>query len=87
MLISDYSQLNGTIAWSNGKPIIGARANLWTGFNTPAQIAELLLSLSRNVSSAEAYSVIPVEAWDMNVTAVIECVVSCSSPTAFLPSY
>ena len=42
-----------------------ARANLWTGFNGPTEIAELLLHLSRNVSSAEAYSVIPVNAWCM----------------------
>ncbi len=71
------------------------RANLWTGFNTPAQIADLVTSLSKNVSSSQAYSVIPVNAWSMvrvhgrfvrpycsficpllNVSAVVECVVS-----------
>eukprot|EP00042_Codosiga_hollandica_P045902 m.473448 g.473448 ORF g.473448 m.473448 type:complete len:524 (+) comp57125_c0_seq4:33-1604(+) len=71
---SDYSQLNGSVIWSNGKPVFGGRANLWSGFNTPAQMADLLLSLDRNVSSQHAYSVVPVHAWSMNVSAVIDCV-------------
>jgi len=75
---SDYSMLKGAITWSNKKPIIGGRANLWDGFNTPQQIAQLINNLAiqpsgHTESSVDAYSLIPVHAWSMNVDDVLTC--------------
>ena len=73
---SDYSGLSGAISWSkNGKPVIGGRANLWGDGSgnscghqcNPQQIVDLLLAQSRDPTSPEGYSLIPVHAWSHGV--------------------
>ena len=71
---SDYSGLKGKIAWVNGKPVIGARYNLWAGFETPASLAEKLNALPRDPHSAAGYSLIPVHAWSNTPDSVMQCV-------------
>lgn len=37
-----YVGRNGAITWTGGKPVVGGRAALWQGFNTPESLAQLL---------------------------------------------
>jgi len=73
-----YSMLNGSISWSNNKPVVGGRADLRNGTNSPQQIANMVNNLARtanghNPASPEAYTLIPVHAWSMFVDDVITC--------------
>jgi len=72
-MFNDYSGLNGSISWVNGKPVIGGRFNLWQGFETPESLAEKLNAMPTNTEISEGYSLIPVHAWSMTVDSVIEC--------------
>lgn len=72
-LYSDYSGLHGAIDWSNGKPVIGGRWNLWTpGFENVTSLAAKLNNMPRDPGSSDGYSLIPVHVWSQNVTAVVE---------------
>jgi GxGYxYP putative glycoside hydrolase C-terminal domain/GxGYxYP third domain/GxGYxYP_N 1st domain len=73
-LYSDYSGLHGNITFSNGKPIIGGRYNLWKGFNTPQQLASKLNALPTDPTQTSSYSLIPVHVWSMSVADVLECI-------------
>jgi hypothetical protein len=67
----NYAGLNGEITWVNGKPVIGARLQLWTGtFDDPASLVFKLALQSKNRSSSAGYSLIDAHVWSDNVTNV-----------------
>jgi hypothetical protein len=73
---ADYSGLRGSIGWSNGKPVVGGRFNLWGDGSNPAGptfknvtgLVAALLGQARDPSSAAGYSLVPVHAWSHNVS-------------------
>jgi len=71
---SNYSGLNGQITCVNGKPVIGGRFNLWSGFETPASLAAALNAQAKNPYSQKGYSLIPVHVWSNNVDSVNKCI-------------
>jgi hypothetical protein len=46
---------------------------LWQAFETPETLAAKLNALSRDIHSADAYSLIPVHVWTMTVSDVVKC--------------
>jgi len=76
---TDYSGLQGNMTWVGDKPIIGGRWNLWEGFETPTSLAAKLNAMPTNITISQGYSLIPVHAWSMNVSAVLECVSQLNS--------
>jgi len=71
---SNYSGLRGKISWINGKPVIGGRYNLWSGFETATTLAWKLNRQSRDIFSAGGYSLIPVHVWSNTVDDVLNCI-------------
>ncbi|MCL5028191.1 MAG: T9SS type A sorting domain-containing protein [Bacteroidetes bacterium] len=71
---SDYSGGRGKIKWVDGKPVIYGRYNLWDGYETPASLAQILNSASKNIYSSDGYSLIPVHAWSRSVSDVLSCI-------------
>lgn len=69
-----YTGLNGSIQWYNDKPVIGGRAALWDGANSPQRLANILNNMPRNPKAASGYSLIPVHVWSMDVSDVKACV-------------
>jgi len=69
----DYAALNGTINWMNGKPVVGARYQLWLdGGDDPQSLALKLNQLPRDVQSVSSYSLIPVHPWGtMNYSDIV----------------
>jgi len=66
-----YQALGGNITFVNGKPVIGARFQLWSGeFDTPATLIPKLLAQPKTPGSPAGYSLIPVHVWTNNVTDV-----------------
>lgn len=66
----DYAQYDyyaGKIVWSNGKPVVSAKFNLWQSFDSPEYIASLINRLSRNPAEATAYSFINVHPWSRSL--------------------
>lgn len=74
----DYSGMKGKISFINNKPVIGGRFNLWGDGSNPSGptfknvtgLIEALLSLPRDPTTENGYSLIPVHAWSHNVTDV-----------------
>lgn len=75
-LYSAYQGLNGRIAWSNNKPIIGARHQLWSGtFDSVDSLLQKLIQTSvRNPCVEEGYSLTPVHVWSNTVSDVLNLV-------------
>ena len=69
-----YCGRKGGVTWTGGKPVIGGRAALWHGFETPVSLARLLRSLPSDPRDAASYSLIPVHVWSRNVTSVVDAV-------------
>jgi len=73
MNYAGYARYRGKILWSNNKPVISARWALWEGYSwyddttdcdgSIEAVADKINSASRDPSSPEAYSFIPVFAW------------------------
>ena len=72
-LFENYSGMNGTIEFVEGKPVIGGRYNLWEGFETAQSLAAKLNVASREVTSEDGYSLIPVHVWSRTVEDVVLC--------------
>ncbi|MDP4197614.1 MAG: GxGYxYP family putative glycoside hydrolase [Bacteroidota bacterium] len=71
---SNYAGGGGKIKWTNGKPVIHGRYNLWRDvFENSTTLASKLNTLSTNIYSTSAYSLIPVHVWTESVTDVINC--------------
>ena len=69
-LYLDYAQYDyygGKIVWSNGKPVVSARFNLWQSFDTPESIAATVNQLSRDPANSAAYSFINVHPWSKSL--------------------
>eukprot|EP00762_Andalucia_godoyi_P008417 ANDGO_04643.mRNA.1 hypothetical protein CAOG_03194 len=73
-MFSDYSGLKGRVQFSNGKPVVGGRYNLWAGFETPKSLAQKLNSASTRTDTSDGYSLIPVHVWSMTVADVVACI-------------
>jgi len=72
---SNYAGCNGQIAWADGKPIITARYNLWTGtFENPQSLAAKLNASSTDITSPDGYSLVAVHVWTNSVGDVVNCV-------------
>jgi hypothetical protein len=71
---SNYSGGAGKIKWINNKPVIYGRFNLWENFETPSSLAAKLNIYPTKASSKNAYSLIPVHVWSMDVDDVLDCV-------------
>jgi hypothetical protein len=75
-----YTAENGTIHWScaknitNSKPVISPRQSLWKPQQSPQSIAKLLNSQSIQHNSGEAYSLIMIHMWSIDINDVIETV-------------
>lgn len=67
---AQYDYYGGQILWSNGKPVVSAKFNLWEGFDTPQYIANLINISSRNLGNAAAYSFINVHPWSKSLADV-----------------
>ncbi len=66
----DYAQYDyyaGKIVWSNGKPVVSAKFNLWHTFDTPEYIASMINRLPRNPAEATAYSFVNVHPWSRSL--------------------
>ena len=70
---SDYAGGKGEIKWVSGEPVITGRYKLWEGFETPGSIASKLNNLSKDIHSADGYSLIPVHIWSNGVNEIVEC--------------
>ena len=73
----DYAQYDyyaGKVIWSNRKPVISAKFNLWEGFDTPLSIANIVNISSKNPASEKAYSFINVHPWSRTLTDVQETI-------------
>ena len=71
-LYSDYSGLHGSIDWSNGKPVIGGRFNLWSPqFYNVTTLAAELNKQPRTPSAEAGYSLVPVHVWSHTVADVV----------------
>ncbi len=73
----DYAQYDyyaGKVVWSNGKPVVSARFNLWDSFDTPQSIANLVNVMSKNPTGIQAYSFINVHPWSRTLTDVQETI-------------
>src|SRR5439155_1727525 len=75
-VFGDYAKYRGAIKWINGKPIISARIwmrNVNGQFVEPQQVADDINARPRNPLVPDGYSVIPVHAWSMSVSDVVQC--------------
>ncbi len=71
---SNYAGCNGQITWANGKPIITARYNLWSGeFEDPQSLAGKLNASSTDITSPGGYSLVAVHVWTNSVSDVCQC--------------
>ena len=69
-----YSELEGDLAFVEGKPVIGGRFSLWSpNFYDVDSLVEALKALPNLTDSTtkDGYSVIPVHAWSHNVTDIV----------------
>ena len=74
----DYSGMHGNITFINNKPVIGGRFNLWGNGNNPSGptfknvtgLINSILTLPRDPTSSNGYTLVPVHAWSHNVTDV-----------------
>lgn len=74
---NNYAGMNGAIRWVNGKPLIGARFNLWKDLppgGNPDSVIKAVNAASKNPKSDKGYSLIVVHAWSMTMNDVKKCV-------------
>ena len=64
---SNYSGQNGNITFYNNKPVIGARYNLWDGFESPQSLTDKINAAPKSVLSQDGYTLVAVHAWSMSV--------------------
>ncbi|HEX2983824.1 MAG TPA: hypothetical protein VHO28_09810, partial [Ignavibacteriales bacterium] len=84
---ADYAKEAGAIKFSNGKPIVTARYNLWPfvdGTTTPlyessASLAAKLNNASTDITSADGYTLVAVHIWTQTVTDIMNCAVKLNS--------
>lgn len=75
---NNYALYRGAIIWSNGKPIISTRYNLWKlgdsnyllPGGSPQNIINSVNEASTDPKSADSYSLVDVHAWSMSMTDV-----------------
>jgi hypothetical protein len=76
---TDYSACRGTVYWVSvdspargqlWKPVVCGRLNLggWTSYETPASLAAKVNAASRDPTSPDSYTLVPVLIWTMNVS-------------------
>ncbi len=69
----DYSQYDyyaGKMIWSNGKPVVSAKFNLWGNFDSPESIARWINLLPRDPANPASYSFINVHPWSKSLVEV-----------------
>lgn len=84
---ADYAKEAGAIKFSNGKPIVTARYNLWPfadGTTTPlyessTSLAAKLNNASTDITSADGYTLVAVHIWTQTVTDIMNCAVKLNS--------
>ncbi|MGE5497938.1 MAG: T9SS type A sorting domain-containing protein, partial [Syntrophothermus sp.] len=70
----NYAGGAGRIKFTNGKPVIHGRYNLWRDvFDNINTLASKLNVLQKNIYSTSGYSLIPVHVWTESVTDVVNC--------------
>ncbi len=62
-----YDAYNGKIVWSNGKPVVSARLNLWQGFDSPESIARIVNISPTDPANPLSYSFISVHPWSKSL--------------------
>ena len=76
-VFGDYAKYQGAIKWLNGKPLISARIwmrNVNGQLIGPQQVANDINARPPNPLVSAGYSVVPVHAWSMSVTDIVQCV-------------
>ena len=66
----DYSQYDyyaGKMIWSNGKPVVSAKFNLWGNFDSPESIARRINLLPKDSANPASYSFINVHPWSKSL--------------------
>ena len=81
----NYSAGKGQILWSNNKPIVTGRYNLWNGFENSKSLAEKINHLSKNIHSQDGYSLIPVHVWSKSVDSVMSCIKNLNKNIRVVP--
>lgn len=69
----NYSKGEGIVEFRYGKPVVHGYSNLWSGFNTPAQLARRLNRLARS-EEGPSFSLIPVHVWSYGKEDVEQCI-------------
>lgn len=69
----NYSKGEGMIEFRYDKPVVHGYSNLWSGFNTPAQLARRLNRLTRS-EEGPSFSLIPVHVWSYGKEDVEQCI-------------
>ncbi len=64
---SKYDSYGGKIVWSNGKPVVSAKFNLWQGFDSPEFIAKIINMAPTDPTSPLSYSFISVHPWSKSL--------------------
>lgn len=62
-----YDNYNGKIVWSNGKPVVSAKYNLWQGFDSPESIARIINIAPTDPTNPLSYSFISVHPWSKSL--------------------
>ena len=62
-----YDNYGGKIVWSNGKPVVSARFNLWQGFDSPDFIARIINIAPTDPTNPLSYSFISVHPWSKSL--------------------
>ena len=66
----DYGQYDyyaGKMIWSNGKPVVSAKFNLWENFDSPESIARWINLLPKDPANPASYSFINVHPWSRSL--------------------
>ncbi len=71
---AQYDYYGGQVVWSNDKPAVSARFNLWEGFDTPQYIANIVNVSSKDPTKEQAYSFINVHPWSKGLADVKETI-------------
>jgi lysophospholipase L1-like esterase len=84
LIYLDYAPYNkgqGRIVWAEGKPVVSARALLWSGLRggDPASVIRQLNAAHRDLTSADGYTIVSVHAWSQTL-ADVEAVVRQLEP-------
>ena len=87
---AQYDYYGGQVIWSNDKPVVSAKFNLWEGFDTPQYIANIVNISSKDPANERAYTFINVHPWSKSLADVQETVsmfgdnVEVVSPEVFI---